>query len=49
MLHLLGFSNAVSKQEAALFRDWSRLLLLGGLGFSVALLVLTVVVVLFVY
>ncbi|HEY1013697.1 MAG TPA: protein kinase [Herpetosiphonaceae bacterium] len=49
VLHLLGFANAVSQREAALFRDWSRLLLLGGLGFSVVLLVLTVIVVLLIY
>ena len=48
-LHLLGFNNTISDKEAALFRDWPRIMTLATIGFLVVLVVIMLLFVLVVY
>ncbi len=48
-LHLLGFNNTISQKEALLFRDWQRIMTVGGFAFLALLVVVMLIFVLVVY
>ena len=48
-LHLLGFNNTISADEAKVFRDWPRILNLGTIAFLGALVVIMLLFIIVVY